>query len=51
MWRLLSDAELRRQLVAKGLKRAMRFSWRKAAEETLAIYQRLTQRSLERSER
>ena len=43
MWRLLSDAELRQQLIDKGLKRARLFSWRKAAEETLAIYQRLMQ--------
>jgi glycosyltransferase involved in cell wall biosynthesis len=43
MWRLLSDTELRQQLIDKGLKRARLFSWRKAAEETLAIYRRLMQ--------
>jgi len=38
MWRLLDDAELRKTLVQKGLKRAALFSWDKAAKETLALY-------------
>jgi glycosyltransferase involved in cell wall biosynthesis len=41
MWRMLSDETLRRQMIAKGLKRARLFSWRKAAAETLGIYRRL----------
>ncbi len=42
IWRLLSDEDLRAQMREKGLKRAQLFSWRKAAEETLAIYRRLS---------
>jgi glycosyltransferase involved in cell wall biosynthesis len=36
--RVLSDAELARTLRARGLARARRFSWEKAALETLAVY-------------
>lgn len=42
MWRVLSDATLRKKMIDKGLKRARQFSWRKAAEETLEVYRRLT---------
>lgn len=41
MWRLLTDDALWQQLADKGIKRARRFSWRKAALETLDIYHRL----------
>jgi len=41
MWRLMTDEALREELIAKGLRRASRFSWEKAAQETLAIYHRL----------
>lgn len=41
IWRLLSDQVLRRQMIDKGLMRARRFSWKKAALETLDIYHRL----------
>ncbi|HOU22922.1 MAG: D-inositol 3-phosphate glycosyltransferase [Chloroflexi bacterium ADurb.Bin180] len=41
MWRVLSDATLRKKMIDKGLKRARQFSWRKAAEETLEVYRRL----------
>lgn len=36
--RLLSDPELRRHLSELGLKRSALFSWRRNAQETLAIY-------------
>ncbi|GIW11605.1 MAG: hypothetical protein KatS3mg061_2662 [Dehalococcoidia bacterium] len=36
--RVLSDEELARTLRARGLARARRFSWEKAALETLAVY-------------
>jgi glycosyltransferase involved in cell wall biosynthesis len=36
--RLLSDEVLRADLSARGLARAARFSWERAAQETLAIY-------------
>ncbi|HHX42367.1 MAG TPA: glycosyltransferase family 4 protein [Chloroflexi bacterium] len=35
---LLEDAELRRELSDAGRQRAARFTWRRAAEETLAVY-------------
>jgi glycosyltransferase involved in cell wall biosynthesis len=41
IWRVLSDDTLRKQMVHKGLQRAKRFSWKKAAQETLEIYHRL----------
>ncbi len=41
MSRLLSDQELRKSLIHKGLKRAAYFSWDKAAEETLELYHSL----------
>jgi glycosyltransferase involved in cell wall biosynthesis len=41
MNRLLTDENLRSELIAKGLKRAAKFSWRKAARETLAVYHKV----------
>ena len=38
MHRLLVDEDLRSELIAKGLKRAEKFSWEKAACETLKVY-------------
>ncbi len=38
MWRVLNDAELRQEMRAKGLRQAERFSWERAARETLDIY-------------
>lgn len=35
---VLRDADLRTELVARGLKRATQFSWRATAEKTLAAY-------------
>jgi alpha-1,3-rhamnosyl/mannosyltransferase len=39
--RLLDDPALRQQLSARGLERAARFSWGRAAAETLAVYRRV----------
>jgi len=36
--RMLTAPELRRELAASGLRRAATFSWRRCAEETLAVY-------------
>jgi glycosyltransferase involved in cell wall biosynthesis len=36
--RVLSDSELRRRMTEAGLRRARQFSWRRTAEETLAVY-------------
>jgi glycosyltransferase involved in cell wall biosynthesis len=36
--RLLADAPLRADMRARGLAQAARFSWRRVAEETLAVY-------------
>ncbi len=38
MWRLLNDSALREEIQAKGLRQAQRFSWERAARETLEIY-------------
>lgn len=39
--RVLRSPELRAELARKGKERAERFSWRRCAEETWAVYQRL----------
>ncbi|MCG2768156.1 MAG: glycosyltransferase family 4 protein [Anaerolineae bacterium] len=41
LWRLMSDEELREDLIEKGLRRASTFSYEKMARETLAVYHRL----------
>jgi glycosyltransferase involved in cell wall biosynthesis len=38
MWRVLTDEELRQEMIEKGLRQAARFSWDRAASETLEIY-------------
>lgn len=38
LWRILSDDGLFESLRAKGLQRAAAFSWRRAAEQTMAVY-------------
>jgi glycosyltransferase involved in cell wall biosynthesis len=43
MWRVLQEEELRREMREKGLRQAARFSWERAARETLRIYQRAYQ--------
>ncbi|MCK4347289.1 MAG: glycosyltransferase family 4 protein [Thermoplasmatales archaeon] len=36
---ILEDEELRKRLVRKGLKNAERFSWKRACEETIKVYE------------
>ena len=36
--RVLGDRELSRRMSAAGLRRARQFSWKRTAEETLAVY-------------
>ncbi len=43
MWRLISDENLRREMRAKGLKRAQTFSWERAARATLGVYRQVTE--------
>jgi glycosyltransferase involved in cell wall biosynthesis len=38
LWRVLSDSGLREEMQEKGLRQASRFSWERAARETLDIY-------------
>jgi glycosyltransferase involved in cell wall biosynthesis len=38
MWRVLSDLDLRSDLIAKGLARARHFSWERAARKTVQVY-------------
>jgi glycosyltransferase involved in cell wall biosynthesis len=45
MGRLLTNPSLRRQLSASGLQRARRFSWRRTAFETLAVYEQTARSS------
>jgi glycosyltransferase involved in cell wall biosynthesis len=40
LWRVLTDTALRAELRAKGLQRAVVFSWRQAAEQTMAVYRK-----------
>ncbi len=43
MWRLLNDSDLREEMQRKGLRQAERFSWERAARETVEIYQLATE--------
>ncbi len=43
MWRVLTDDDLHREMRAKGVKRAATFSWERAARETLAVYEKVSQ--------
>ncbi len=43
MWRALTDEDLRVSLIAKGLKRAQMFSWKRAAQQTLDVYRRVAE--------
>lgn len=38
---VLTDAKLRKELIAKGEKQASKYSWQKMAKETLAIYNQI----------
>ncbi|MBI3950169.1 MAG: glycosyltransferase family 4 protein [Acidobacteria bacterium] len=38
---ILTDENLRQQLIEKGRRRAQQFSWEKAADEVIAVYQRV----------
>jgi glycosyltransferase involved in cell wall biosynthesis len=46
--RVLTEEELREDLIAKGLSRALEFSWRRTAEATLAAYQTVIRSDNER---
>ena len=41
LWRVLTDEKLWQSLRSKGLRRAASFSWRRAAEQTMAVYRRV----------
>lgn len=41
IWRVLTEEELRKDLVCKGLKRAQKFSWQEAARKTLEVYHKI----------
>ena len=41
MTKVYTDKAFRKELVAKGYAREKEFSWRKAAEETLAVYEEI----------
>ncbi len=44
--RLLSDGDQRRDLAERGLRRAAQFSWRRAADETHAVFERVVRREV-----
>jgi glycosyltransferase involved in cell wall biosynthesis len=46
--RLIADADLRETLARRGLARAEEFSWRRAAEETHAVYEQVATKAAER---
>jgi glycosyltransferase involved in cell wall biosynthesis len=41
IYKVLSDGSLRERLVKKGFKRCDNFSWKKTAEQTLAVYEQV----------
>jgi glycosyltransferase involved in cell wall biosynthesis len=45
LWRVLTDATLRAELRAKGLRRAGAFSWERAARQTMDVYLKAAGRS------
>lgn len=49
MERVLEDAELRAELRAKGIERARQFSWQRAAQETLMVYDKALEKKTGRS--
>lgn len=42
LWRLLTDDQVWTELQQKGFKRAERFSWARAARETLDVYRSIS---------
>jgi glycosyltransferase involved in cell wall biosynthesis len=46
MWRVLTEEELRQDLICKGLKRADKFSWREAAIRTLEVYHKVANKKV-----
>ena len=44
IWKVLNDEALKKELVAKGFERAKVFSWQKAAQDLINIYQRILSR-------
>jgi glycosyltransferase involved in cell wall biosynthesis len=44
MQTVAGDTKIRQQLRAAGLARARRFDWKRTAEQTLKVYERVTQR-------
>lgn len=44
MQAVLEDGSMRRALIANGLQRAARFSWQRAAEQTMAVYEQCLSR-------
>jgi len=43
---LLGDCALRARLRTQGLLQAQKFSWKRAAEETIAVYRAVSKRNL-----
>ncbi|HSJ58404.1 MAG TPA: glycosyltransferase, partial [Anaerolineae bacterium] len=43
MWRVLNEEEQRHEMREKGLRQAAKFSWERAARETLEIYRRVVE--------
>jgi glycosyltransferase involved in cell wall biosynthesis len=41
IYKLITDNSLRQMLIKKGLEQVKKFSWKKTAEETLAVYKRV----------
>ncbi|GAI22877.1 unnamed protein product [marine sediment metagenome] len=41
IWQVLTDSDLRDNMIRKGLEQAKRFSWEKVAEQTLEVYNKV----------
>ncbi len=41
MWRVLTEEDLRQDLIERGLKRATKFSWEETARKTLEVYHKV----------
>jgi len=44
MWRVLTDSELRDNMIREGLEQSKRFSWEKVAEQTREVYNKVENR-------
>ena len=44
IWQVLTNSELRDNMIRKGLEQSEQFSWERAAEQTLEVYNKVKNR-------